>query len=151
VGETGPMNTKELAAELQRREKKEGSTGAVPNSPKGQLFDASDVKAKKTDKHLRWVNLKNPDKVTTRIAEGYRRVADSEDGRHLGTDYALFEMSKEQYETRLAAKEERDRQRQNAYKSEFEAVVEAVAKDLRDNHGISITSKQLMDVREKGE
>ena len=145
------MNTKELKAELDRRERKEGSSGAVSNTPKGQLFDANDVVAKKPNKHLRWVNLKNPDKVPVRVAEGYRRIPEGDDGRRIGDEYALFETTKEQYHVRLEAKEEKDRQRLNAYKNEFEAVVEAVARELRDKHGIQISSKQLMDVREKGE
>lgn len=142
------MNIKDLKAEMDRRERKEGGSGAVSNTPKQELFNARDVEAKKSDKHLRWVNLRNPDKVTTRIAEGYRRVPEGEDGRHLGAEYALFEMSQEQYQARLAAKKERDRERQNAYKSDFERVVEGVARELRDKHGIDISTEKLMDVRD---
>lgn len=138
---------KELAAKLARQEKTEGSSGAVPNTPKAQLFNASDVKKAKPDMHLRWVNLKNPDKVASRVAEGYRRV-DGDDGRHLGSDYALYEMPEERYREREAMKAKRDRERLEAHKTEFEQVVESVARELRERHGISIKPEKLMDVRD---
>ena len=139
---------KEIQAKLARVEATTGRSGAVPFQPKQQLLDASAVQEKKKDKRIRWVNLRNPDKVMSRIAEGYRRIPESEGGKSLGEEMALFELPREEYERRVTAIRERNEQLHSSHKREFERVVDGIARELRDKHGISIDTKRILETKE---
>lgn len=140
----GLAELKAAQAAAAQQERTTGDSGVVPNTPKQTLFDARDVEAKHPDKRLRWVNLRNPDKVAARIAEGYVRLAEADGGRHLGGDYALFAMPRDAYNRKMRAIAQVDEMRLHMHKTEFERVVENVARELRDKHGVNITAEELM-------
>lgn len=138
------MSVEELKKALDRRERTSGRSGAVPRSPKQGLLDASDVEAAHPDKRVRWLNLKNPEKVVVRQAEGYTRLPAEEGGRSLGDEMALFAAPREVHEERVAAQTEENRRRESAHRNEFQRTVEAVARELRDRHGVNVSAEQLM-------
>jgi len=140
----GMTELREAKAQADRIERTTGSSGAVVNTPKGVLLDARDVEAKHPDRRLRWVNLRNLDKVAARVAEGYVRLPDSEDGRHIGDDYALFSLPRGEYEKKIEAGRQLRALRLRMHKTEFERVVEGVAREMRDKHGINVSAEDLM-------
>lgn len=142
--ESPKTTLEEIKAKLNRLEATTGSSGAIPRAPKQMLLDASDVAAKKPDKRLRWLNLRSPEKMAGRLADGYRVIPNDEGGRRLGDEMVLAEMPREIHEERVAALDKRNRDLVDAPRREFENAVEGVARSMRDNHGIKVTAEQLM-------
>lgn len=133
----------EILANLKRQEATSGRSGAIPRMPKQHMLDASEVQAKKPEKHLRWVSLKDSNKVPTRKHEGYVVVPEKDGGRTLGDEYVLMEIPKERYEQRLAQQREENDRRLNQHDKEWQQQAEAVARELRDKHGIRIKPEHL--------
>lgn len=125
----------EMQAKLDREERKNGSSGAIPLATKQTLLDGSDVAKKMPDKRLRWVNVSIAEKVQLRQNQGYTRVPASEGGRQVG-NLALFELPRDVYEERVKELQKRHQERLVAHKGEVEAEAEAVARVLRDKYGI---------------
>lgn len=136
---------KEIKDKLAREEATSGRSGAVPNAPKASLFDASDLQAKKPDYRLRWLNLRNPEKVAGRIQEGYAFLEGSE-SRRLGDEYVLAQIPAEKQLERVERQKARLSALTDASRAQFEREVEQVAKVLRDKHGINVTPEHLMRV-----
>lgn len=133
----------EMQASLDRLERTTGSSGAVPLTPKAQLLDAREVESNHKDKRLRWVNVQNAEKAQLRQAQGYERVPVAEGGRQVG-NLALFALPREEFVRREAAVERQNKDRLSAHKSEVERMAESVARELRDRHGISVSTEKIL-------
>lgn len=124
--------------------------GAPTRTPKGLLLDARDTQeAVGPDKHVRWLNLKDPNKVAARQLEGYVRVPESEGGKALGDEMATFAIDRKRYDARVAAQEAEGKRRLVAHKTDMERLAENTAKVLRDQYNIDVDPKRLF--RDEGE
>lgn len=139
---------KEALAELERVERTSGNSGVVPHMPKQMLFDKKDLDKRHPDKRLHWVNLRNTDKVLSRTADGWSRLPEDENngGRHLGDEYAVFALPREEYERRVQNQRRLHAQRLGTNRDEFEKSVEATSRMLRDKYGINIPPERLLNV-----
>jgi len=137
--------TKKLIEDAARLERKTGSSGAIPRTPKQNIIndpiDAYD--AKNPERVSRLVNIKDPQKVASRKADGYVRVPESEGGVQLGDELALFSAPKRVREERVARQQEVNEARLGQHKTEMYHAVEAVAKEMRDKHGIPVNTDRL--------
>lgn len=134
----------EMQAALSREEAKTGRSGAIPNTPKARLLDASDVQAKKPEKHFRWLNQKNSDKMMMRTeVEGYERVPVAEGGREVG-NLVLGQIDKDKYLARKAREERENQQRLKSHEADVQREAEGVARHLRDKHGINVRAEDIM-------
>ena len=133
----------EVLAKLQRQEAKEVS-GAPSRTPKQMMLDASEAKEQNPDKHLRWVSLKDTNKLTSRKAEGYVAIDEEKGGKALGDELVLMGMPKELYEQRLARQKEEAARRISQHNKDWENLAEATARELRDKHGLKVDAKNLM-------
>lgn len=118
--------------------------GAPTRTPKGNLLDARSTSEKLgPTKHVRWLNLKDPNKVASRQMEGYVRVPESEGGKMLGDEMATFAIPTEKFNARVAAQEAENRRRLVSHKTDMEKLAENTARILRDQHGISVDPRRL--------
>lgn len=117
--------------------------GAPVRTPKETMLDARDLEVKEPDKHFRWVNITDPNKVQTRLLEGYERVPESEGGRSL-SDVALFKQPREKFDERKAREAKLTREREHAHVHEVEQAVEGVARFLRDRYGIRVDPNRMI-------
>ena len=140
--------TKEIQSKLARQEATTGSSGAIPLMRKQMLLDASAVEKKRPDNRIRWVNLRNPDKVMSRISEGYSRISDADGGKKLGEEMALFELPREVFDQRIAAMTKRNAALHSSHRQEFERVVDGIARELRNKHGINIDTQRILETKE---
>lgn len=136
------MGIDELKA-LRRQEDKE-VPGLKPRTPRQRILDASEVQARHPDKHIRWVNIKDPEKAEARKEDGYTRLTSEEGGRQIGDQAALFSIPKEQAVQKKREIREENESRLNAHKADMRRAAEAGAKDLRDNHGLSVSADRLL-------
>lgn len=134
----------DLLKKLERQEATTGRSGAIPRMPKQMMLDASDVAAKRPDKHLRWVSLKDENKVPMRKLEGYSVVPEKDGGRAIGSEYVLMEVPREVVEERVARQKAEHERRLNQHNAEWQQQAEAVARELRDKHGIRVSPEQLI-------
>lgn len=125
----------EMQADLTRQERTTGRSGAVPNATKQMLLDGSDAIQQNPGKRLRWVNVGVAEKVQLRKSQGYELVPVSEGGRQVG-NLALFRLPEEYYRERVEALEKENKRRLSSHRSEVEQEAEAIARVLRDRHGI---------------
>lgn len=139
--------TNPAVATLQEKLKQVEATtisGAPSRTPKGQLLDASSTAEKVgPEKHIRWLNLKDPNKVASRQMEGYVRVSESEGGRNLGDEMATFAIPRERYDARVSAEKAEGERRLVSHKTDMERLAENTAKVLKDKHGISVDPRRL--------
>lgn len=133
----------EMTKKLETQERTEGGSGAVPNTPKRMLLDASELQKKNPDKHYRWVNIGTSDKAQSRQVQGYEKVSASEGGRQVG-NLALFAVPRQQFEQRVAAIEKLGRDRLNAHKADVEQMADSIARELRDRHGIQVDAERII-------
>jgi len=144
----GVMSVSDLKKQkesLARQEKTTGNSGAVPNTPKQMLLDGTDIQEKNPEHHVRWVNIKDPQKAAGRQAEGYERVPMSEGGRQLGDELAAFRIPTQGYEARLARQEKLNEHRLSSHKVEAERMAEGIARELRDRHGIHVSAERILN------
>jgi len=127
-----------------RREEEKTVPGARVRTPRQQLVDARTVQAKHPDKHIRWVNIKDPQKVEERKNDGYVRLTSEEGGKSIGDQLALFAIPKEHASQRRREHAERAEMLLNAHKHEVRAAAEAAAKNLRDTTGIKVSANRLI-------
>lgn len=116
-------------------------------TPKQHLLDASDVQSAHPDKRVRFVSLRDPMKVSSRKAEGYSIVPSEEGGRRLGEELVLMEIPRERYEAKVKHIEKLNAERLKQHNREMEQTAEAVARILRDKHGIDVSTERIL-VRE---
>lgn len=119
-------------------------SGAPELTPKEIMLDLSDLKAKHPDKHFRWVNIKAPGVAERRRLDGYLRLPESEGGRELGGEVAVFVTTERLHEHRVAQIEKLTKDRLSAHRAEVEQAAEAVARELRDKHGLRVDVGRLL-------
>lgn len=133
----------EVLERLKRQEAKEVG-GAPTRMPKQMMLDASDVAAKHPDKHLRWVSLKDDNKLASRKMEGYVALNEKEGGKTLGNELVLMGLPKQLYEQRVARQNAENERRLSQHTKEWENLAESAARELRDRHGIRVDSRDLL-------
>jgi len=133
-----------MITKADRLERTTGSSGLVPLTPKADILNASDVQENHPDKHLRFVNVSDDQKVQMRQSQGYERLPSADGGKQVG-HLALFAQDREIHEKRVEAIKQQNKARLDAHRTEVEQVAEAVARELQDRHGIQIDAKRLMD------
>jgi len=136
-------STTEILKELDRLERTT-IPGGMPMAPKQMMLDATDVAAKHPDLHLRWVNIRDPQKAGARQFSGYRRLAPDEGGKSLGDELALFACTKERHDAVKEHNRRTHEARLVAHKREMEQAVEAVAREMQDRYGVKIDTSRLM-------
>lgn len=132
-----------IAKNLQRQEET-STAGANVLTPKQQLLDAREVEKQNPDRRVRWVSLKNPDKMLSRKMEGFEILPEDKGGRRLGDNLVLMSQPRERYEQRVKAQEKLAKQRLNQHRDEMRNLAEGLAKQLRDRHGIDIDVDRLL-------
>lgn len=110
--------------------------GANILTPRQQMLDASDVAKKHPELHLRWVNIRDPNKASARKLQGYSTEPLGSDSRRLGDEMVLMAVPKALAEQRRQQYKKLADDRLAENRNEFEAAVEAMARHLRDNHGL---------------
>lgn len=134
---------KDIIAKLKRTEATTGRSGAIPRMPKQMMLDIGDLAEKNPDKHFRWVNKADKNKVLSRKMEGYTELPVSEGGKSLGDEMVLMVQPRELYEQRLARHKEENERRLNSHVAEWQGQAEAAARTLRDQYGIKVKPEQL--------
>lgn len=134
----------DLLSETLRHIEAQTLSGAPTLTPKEVLLDLSDLKAKHPDRHFRWVNIKAPGNADRRRLDGFIRLPESEGGRELGGEVAIFVTTKRIHEHREAEIKKANKQRLNAHRAEVENAVEAVARELRDKYGLKIDADRIL-------
>lgn len=119
-------------------------SGVAVLTPKDVLLDISDLKAKHPDKHFRWVNIKAPGIADRRRLDGFIRLPESEGGRELGGEVAIFVTTERIYEHRVERIKAENKKRLQAHRAEVENAVEAVARELRDKYGMQINADRIL-------
>lgn len=146
-GITGPSVSGVPSAEEQlaaaRRTEARTVPGAVPRTPRQLMLDASAVQEKHPDKHLRWVNIKDPQKAESRQMDGYTRLTSEEGGKQLGSELVLMGAPRELVEARIADERKLNRERLEAPKRMMQEAAEGIARELRDNHGINVDPSRI--------
>jgi hypothetical protein len=120
--------------------------GATVLLPKAELLNPREAKAHAANKgkHLRWINKTLPEKVQTRIMEGYEKVPESEGGRDLGNEYVLMRLPEEKAEAKRKAIQDKGRAWLSAHKREMEQTAEQVARILVQNYGFSPNEAKIL-------
>lgn len=136
------MGMEELKA-LRRKEEKE-VPGLRLRTPRQRLIDARETQAKNPDKHVRWVNIKDPEKAESRKEDGYTRLTSEEGGKQIGDQAALFAIPKEQAVEMDRAFREEHQARLDAHKAAMMRAAEEGAKALRDKAGLSVSAERLL-------
>jgi hypothetical protein len=151
----GPKSSQEkkatldaLSAALQHIEAQTLS-GAAVLTPKEILLDLSDLQAKHPDKHFRWVNIRAPGVADRRRLDGYLRLPESDGGKELGGELAVFVTTKRLHEHRVAQHQKTTEERLQAHRAEVERIADGVARELRDKYGIKVDPSRLF-VNEEG-
>lgn len=136
--------TTEIAQKLEQAERTTGSSGAVPLQPKHLMLNATDVQEKLPEHRVRWLNLKNPEKIATRMMDGYTRISSEEGGRHLGDEMALFKIPRKKYEERVSRQQSLSKERLSQHNTDMERFAENMSKILRDKYSLNISTEQLL-------
>lgn len=137
----GATASEQLAA-LDRLERRTVS-GAPIRAPRQQILDASKVQEAHPDKHVRWVGIKDPQKAESRQLDGYRRLTSEEGGRQIGSELVLMAAPKELVQARVDAERQLNRERLEAPKRMMQEAAEGIARELRDNHGITVDPTRI--------
>ncbi len=137
----------ELEAEIARLNNLEAKSvpGARPRTPRAQMLDASDVEAKDPDNVYRFVNIRDPQKAAAKIEDGYKKVPTEEGGRTLGDEFALMRVSKERHAELKANVDKITAFRESAHVREMENAAESVARQLRDQHGLNVDPRHILN------
>jgi hypothetical protein len=135
-----------LEAEIKRLNDLEAKTvpGARPNTPRAQMLDFSAVEAKDPDHHYRVTNIKDPQRVATRIQDGYVKVSVEEGGRSLGDEMALMRTPVAKHLEQKQRTADLTAFRESAHVREMENAAESVSRMLRDEHGIKVDPRHIL-------
>lgn len=133
-------------AELQalRRQEEQEVPGLRIRTPRQRILDAREVQAKHPDLHIRWVNIKDPEKAESRKEDGYRRLTSDEGGRQIGDQAALFAIPKEQAVQRRQDIRDENLARLDAHKAAMRRAAEEGSKQLRDQAGLNVSAERLL-------
>lgn len=119
-------------------------SGAASLTPKELMLDLSDLKKAHPDKHFRWVNIKAPGVADRRRLDGYIRLPESEGGRVIGDEVAVFVTSQRIHEHRLAELKKANQARLSAHQADVERAVEGIVREARDKYGIKLDPKRIL-------
>jgi hypothetical protein len=119
-------------------------SGVAVLTPREVLLDLSDLQAKHPDRHFRWVNIQTPGTADRRRLDGYIRLPESEGGKEMGREVAVFVTTKRIHEQREARVKKMNRERLNAHKAEMENVAEGVVRELRDRYGLKLDLNRIL-------
>lgn len=141
-----PERRRKLVAEMRYLESIEARqvAGARVLTPKQVLMDTTELEAKNPDTHYRWGNQMNKEKMEARKQQGYEVVPESEGGRRLGDEMVLLRIPRERAEAIQRRYDNSTASRLESFKSDHQAAVENVARELRDRHGIRVDPKKLL-------
>jgi len=117
-------------------------SGAAPMATATMLLDKSEAERLNPEHRVRWVSLKNAQKAIMRQASGYERISAEEGGRQVG-DLALMRLPAEEHARRVERIKMLNRDRLSVHNKEAEQMAEAIAKELRDRHGISVSAEKI--------
>ena len=139
---------RQLASALERAEKTTGRSGAVPRQPKQRMYNIDKLKEANPDKHYRFVNVGDEEKAQARIDDGYKAVSEDEAEKHgarteIGNT-RLMELPREKADARRRELAELTNSRLKAHERDVREVIEGVAKELRDKHGLRIPVERLL-------
>lgn len=129
--------------ELRRTEEKV-VPGVKINTPRARLLDNKEAQKKNPDKHLRWVNIKDPEKAESRREDGYVRLSPEEGGKAIGDQLALFGIPKEAAENKRQAHKLRQRQLLNAHRAAVRNDAEQAVRELRDTSGLAVSAERIL-------
>lgn len=121
-------------------------TGAAPAATATMLLDKTQAEKLNPEHRVRWVSLRNEQKAQMRVNSGYVRLSAEEGGRQVG-NLVLMKLPREEHERRVAAIKKLNQDRLSVHNREAEAMAEQIAKELRDNHGISVRPETLLGER----
>lgn len=124
-------------------------SGAPTLTPKEVLLDLSDLKAKYPDKVVRWVNVRAPGVADRRRLDGYIRLPESDGGRELAGEVAVFITSQRLHDVRVEKIKKMNKDRLHAHKAEVENIAEGIVRELRDRYGLRVPIERLL-VNEEG-
>lgn len=142
VASDTPSASEQLAAA--RRVEAKTVPGATPRAPRQQMLDsAKAVQDRHPDKRVRWVNMRDPQKVESRQMDGYQRLTSEEGGKQLGNELVLMAAPRELVEAREANERQINRDRLEAPKRMMQEAAEGIARELRDRHGINVDPSRL--------
>lgn len=133
----------EFEKHLESVERTTGSSGAIPLTPKAQLLSVGDLVEENPDKHYRFVNVGSSEKAELRKASGYERVPAAEGGKQVG-NMALFAIPRREYEKRVDAIKEANKERLSVARNDMERAAESIARELRDRHGINVDAERIL-------
>lgn len=119
-------------------------SGVAVLTPREVLLDLSDLQAKHPDRHFRWVNIQTPGTADRRRLDGYIRLPESEGGKELGREVAVFVTTKRVFEQREARIKKMNKDRLNAHKAEMENIAEGVVRELRDKYGLKLDLNRIL-------
>lgn len=132
-------------ADLQRIEAKTES-GAMPLTPRQKMLDATKMEKKDPERAYRYISTADPEKLEARLQD-FAPVPESEAaaagvkakvGRMM-----LVRQPMATHQANVVAQKRRNKDRLEQHKTEMERVVDAVARELRDKHGIAVDTKRL--------
>lgn len=132
----------EIAKKLNRVEETT-VVGVASLTPKQSLIDASAVQKQHSNSRVRWVSLRDPQKIESRKAEGYTIVPADQGGRRLGDALVLMEIPRAQYDAKIKQQEAMNKARLHQHKDEMQRVVESVVKQMRDR-GIDVSKARIL-------
>lgn len=139
---------RQLASALDRAERTTGRSGAVPRAPKQRMYNTDKLKEANPDKHYRYVNVGDEEKAQARIDDGYVAVSEDVADKHgVRTEIGntrLMELPREVADARRRELAELTNSRLKAHERDVREVVEGVAKELRDKHGLRIPVERLL-------
>lgn len=139
---------RQLASALEKAEKTTGRSGAVPRQPKQRMYQIEKLKEANPDKHYRYVNVGDEEKAQARIDDGYVAVSEDVCDKHgvraeIGNT-RLMELPREKADARRRELAELTNSRLKAHERDVREVIEGVAKELRDKHGLRIPVERLL-------
>lgn len=147
VAEARGLTQQQIRA-LERLEGKfEG--GAASLSPKEQLLNADEAKKQNPDSHVRWLSLRNTEKLDARMEEGYAKIPESEGGRQLGDSMALFRIPRQLSDARIKRQEEATRARAGAVKEVFTEIGQRLAHEMKRQLGLSDSQVKRLIINER--
>lgn len=125
--------------------------GASSRGPKARMIDTKSYDAAHPGFHHRYINVKDPDRVSQRLMEGYVQVPIAKKdennpdayGRRLGDELVLMRKPRARFEERQAEIDALTASRERAHVDEVTAVTEQVLAQMAQR-GIRVPSKRVL-------
>lgn len=122
--------------------------GAASLSPKEQLLNSEEAKKQNPDSNVRWLSLRNKEKLDVRMEEGYEKIPESEGGRQLGDSMALFRIPRQLSDARIKRQEAATRARAGSVREVYSELGARMAHKLKKEHGLSDKQIQRLIINE---